>query len=57
MHKLACVQLDLFKHMLASVWGGGEETGFIGSRLGSREEVVEIESYSNQPDCRIQLLD
>lgn len=39
-----------------SVYLQSGETGFIGKRLMSQEVVVEIESSSNKPDCRIQLL-
>jgi len=56
MHRLAGVQLDLQVHVSLYLECGGE-TGFIGNRPVSQEEVVEIESYSNKPDCRIQLLD
>lgn len=55
MHWLFSVPLDHRVHVSLYVEPG--ETGFIGKQLMSQEAAVEIESYSNKPDCRIQLLD
>lgn len=55
-----CINLPVYSwtfQVHVSLYLKPEEAGFIGKWLMSQEVVVEMESCSNKPDCRIQLLD